>query len=237
MIERYDLDEKEIEAITKLNYVPPAPKKLPVEERTKKDLQGGLMLCKSWGLQPFWVIFGKTKNDQPVFLKDRIYEDDSYNTLYRDDSGYAYLLLPLLPLNNSQLEFVEKVYNDAWSMGLRENFNLFIPFVYGLDIVNLNSVAKDYKENYTVEELRERFYFIFKATESMFPYNYVDGFVWRDDKLMFVPCGTKTPSMQVQARCHILTALLRALGPKISAEIMSTLMNKKYSEFEFTKTK
>ena len=191
------------------------------------------MLCKSWGLQPFWVIFGKVKDDQPIFLKDRIYEDDLYNNLYRDDSGYAYLMLPLLPLNDRQLEFVEKVYKEAWSMGLRENFNLFIPFVYGLDIVNLDSVAKDYKENYTVEELRERFYFIFKATHSVFPYGCPSGFHWRDDKLMFVPIGIA--SMQVQAKCHILTALLRALGPKISAEIMSTMLNKKYSEFEFTK--
>jgi len=235
MIERYDLSKHEIEIIKKLNKVVPAPKKLPVEERTKKDLQGGLMLCKSWGLQPFWVIFGKVKDDHPCFLKDRIYEDDAYNNLYRDSNGYAYLMLPLLPINNSQLEFVEKVYNDCWSMGLRENFNLFIPFVYGLDIVNLNSVAKDYKENYTVEELRERFYFIFKATNSTFPYGQPSGFIWRDDKLEFKPIGMA--SMQVQAKCHILTAILRALGPKISAEIMSTMLSKKYSEFEFTKTK
>jgi hypothetical protein len=235
LIERYELSKEEQVIITKLNYVKPAPKKLPVDQRTKRDLQGGLMLCKSWGLQPFWVIFGKTKDDQPVFMKERIYEEDEYNNLYRDKQGYAYLLIPLLPLNNSQLDFVEQVYNNAWNMGLRESFNLFIPFVYGLDLVNINSVAEDYQEFYTVEELRERFMMVFKATERTFPYNNVNGFVWRDDKLAFVPCGTATPSMQVQAKCHILTAILRALGPVISAEIMSKLMNKKYSKFEFTK--
>lgn len=233
MIERYDLTAHEQEIIKKLNKVIPAPVKLPADQRTKRDLQGGLMLCKSWGLKPFWVIFGKVKNDEPVFLKDRIYEDDAYNNLYRDDSGYAYLMLPLLPLDNKQLEFVEKVYNEAWSMGLRENFNLFIPFVYGLDIVNLDSVAKDYKESYTVAELQERFYFIFKATHSVFPYGCPSGFIWRDDKLEFKPIGIA--SMQVQAKCHILSAILRALGPELSAEIMSKMMNKKYSKFEFTK--
>jgi hypothetical protein len=235
MLDRYDLTKAEQEAIKKLNYTPPAPIKLPIDQRTKRDLQGGLMLCKSWGLQPFWVVFGKVKDDQPCFMKDRIYEDNSYNNLYRDDSGYAYLLIPLLPLDNRQLDFVEQVYSNAWNMGLRESFNLFIPFVYGLDLVNTDKVAKDYKEFYTVEELRERFYFIFKATESIFPYNNVNGFVWRDDKLAFVPCGTATPSMQVQAKCHILTAILRALGPEISAELMSKLLNKKYTKFEFTK--
>jgi hypothetical protein len=235
MLERYKFTIKEQEAITKLNVILPAPKKLPVDLRTKRNLQGGLMLCKSWGLQPFWVIFGKVKDDYPVFLKDRQYEDENYNNIYRDDSGYAYLLLPLLPLDNNQLDFVEKVYSNAWSMGLRESFNLFIPFVYGLDITNIDKVADDYKESYTVEELKERFYFVFKATESIFPYNNVNGFVWRDDKLAFVPCGTSTPITQVWAKCHILTAILRAVGPEISAEIMSKLLNKKYSKFEFTK--
>lgn len=230
MLERYDftLTKEEQLIIKKLN-------KVPVAERTKRDLQGGLMLCKSWSSEPFWVVFGKTINNYPIFMKDKQYEDENYNNLYRDDNGYAYLLIPLLPINNVQLEFVEKVYNDCWSMGLRESYNLFIPFIYGLDIVNTDKVAEDYREFYTGEELREKFWFIFKATNSMFPYNNANGFIWRQDKLAFTPCGTPLPSMQTWARCHILTAILRAIGPEVSAELMSNLTGKPYKKFEFTK--
>jgi len=233
LIERYETTAEDKKVIKLLNVKEKEPEKLPVEERTKKDLQGGHLLCKSWGLQPFWVIFGKVKDDRPVFMKDRQYKDDAYNSLYRDKKGYGYLLIPLLPLNNSQLEFVEKVYDDAWSMGLRECFTYFIPVVYGLDIVNIDKVAKDYKEFYTVEELKERFYSLMKTTSDIFPYNGPNGFVWRDLEKMFKPCGTSTPSIQIQTKCHVLTALLRALGPKISAEIMTKLTGKTYKEFEF----
>jgi hypothetical protein len=232
LIERYDLDEEEQTIIKKLNYVRPAPVKLPVEERTKKDLQGGHMLCKSWGLQPFWVIFGNVES--PVFMKERIFEEDIYNNLYRDKKGYGYLLLPLMPLGDKSVEFAEKVYDDAWSMGLREAFTYFIPMVYGLDITNIDKVAKDYREFYTVEELKERFYHIFESTHKTFPYGCPMGFIWRDVEMMFKPIGSNPTSM-IFARCNILTACLRALGPKVSAEIMSKLTGRTYKEFEFTK--
>jgi hypothetical protein len=233
LIERYKLSTAEEIVIKKLNYIPPAPIKLPVEERTKHDLLGGLMLCKSWGLQPFWVVFGNV--DEPMFMKDRIFEDDINNNLYKDKKGYTYLLLPLLPINNEQLKFVEKVYDNAWNMGLRESFNLFIPFIYAMDIINIDKVAKDYKKFYTGEELRERFWMIFKTTSDIFPYNGPNGFMWRTDKLMFVPCGTTTPSMNVQSKCSVLSALLRAIGPEASAELMSNLTGKTYLKFEFDK--
>ena len=225
-----NVEDKKV--IKLLNVKEKDPEKLPVEERTKKDLQSGHMLCKSWGLQPFWVIFGKV--DKPRFMKNKVYVDDAYNSLYRDKKGYGYLLLPLMPLNNNTVEFAEQVYDEAWDMGLREAFTYFIPMVYGLDVVNINKVADDFREFYTVEELKERFYFVYKTTHSIFPYGCPQGFIWRDLEKMFKPCGwSGDPSTQVQAKCNIMTAFLRALGPEISAEIMSKMTGKKYLKFEF----
>ena len=114
LIERYETTPKQRRVIILLNQIEPDPVKLPKSEQTTDELQGGILLCKSWSTKPFWVIFGNV--DSPVFLKKRIYEDDIYNNLYRDKQGYAYLLLPLLPINDKQLDFVMKVYNEAWEM-------------------------------------------------------------------------------------------------------------------------
>lgn len=233
-IERYPVNLKEKLIIESLNLETPDPVKLPKSEQEIPDLQGGLLLCKSWSLKPFWVIFGKTENDQPRFLKSKIYEDDMYNNIYHDKAGYAYLLIPLMPLGNNQLEFVEEVYHNCWQMGLRECFTYFIPFIYGLDISNINKVATDFKEFYTGEELRERFWAMFRATESIFHYNGPQGFVWRDLQGMFVPTGFGgNETSQIKARCSVLTALLRAIGPEASADLMSNLTGQVHKPFEF----
>lgn len=229
LIKRYDLTPAQNKIITELEMPEPEPEKLPVDEQVKPDLQSGLFLCKSWSPTPFWVVFGKV--EKPTFLKTRIYRDELYNNIYRDKKGYAYLLLPLMPINNRQVEFVTEVYNQAYEMGLRESFNFIIPLVYGLDLVNINEVATDYLETYTPEEIKERFKTVFQMTSSVYPYNYFDGFVWRDDKKRFVPTGGK--SMQINTRCSILTALARAIGGKYAAVITSELTGSRYVEFEF----
>lgn len=228
-IKRYDLTPAQAKIVTELEKPEPEPEKLPEDEQVKPDLQSGLFLCKSWSPTPFWVVFGKV--EKPTFLKTRIYRDELYNNIYRDKKGYAYLLLPLMPINNRQVEFVTEVYNQAYEMGLRESFNFIIPLVYGLDLVNINEVATDYLETYTPEEIKERFKTVFQMTSSVYPYNYFDGFVWRDDKKRFVPTGGK--SMQINTRCSILTALARAIGGKYAAVITSELTGSRYVEFEF----
>lgn len=228
-IKRYDLTPAQNKIITELEMPEPEPEKLPVDEQVKPDLQSGLFLCKSWSPTPFWVVFGNV--ERPTFLKTRIYRDELYNNIYRDKKGYAYLLLPLMPINNRQVEFVTEVYNQAYEMGLRESFNFIIPLVYGLDLVNINEVATDYLETYTPEEIKERFKTVFQMTSSIYPYNGSHGFTWRDDKKRFVPTGGK--SMQINTRCSILTALARAIGGKYAAVITSELTGSRYVEFEF----
>jgi len=179
-LERFEFTPEQIEVIKSLNQPEPEPEMLPVEEQTNPDLQSGLFLCKSWGLEPFWVVFGNV--ERPSFLKVKKYKDDLMNNIYRDKKGLAYMLIPLLPINNRQVEFVKEVYEHAASLGLRENFNFIIPLIYGLDLVNLNEVAANYKETYTPEELQDRFKRVFSMTSSVYPYNGSYGFTWRDDK-------------------------------------------------------
>ena len=229
-LERFEFTPEQIEVIKSLNQPEPEPEMLPVEEQTNPDLQSGLFLCKSWGLEPFWVVFGNV--ERPSFLKVKKYKDDLYNNLYKDKKGLAYMLIPLLPINNRQIEFVTEVYEHACSLGLRENFNFIIPLIYGLDLVNLNEVAANYKETYTPEELQARFKTVFSMTSSIFPYNNFNGFVWRDDKKKFVPTGGEG-TMLIRTRCSILTALARAIGGKYSAVIMSEMTGKRFVEFEF----
>ena len=201
-----------------------------VEEQTKPDLQSGLFFCKSWGFEPFWVVFGNV--ERPCFLKEKKYKDDLMNNIYRDKKGLTYLMIPLLPLNNRQIEFVQEVYEHAYNLGLRENYNFIIPLVYGLDLVNLNEVSQNYKETYTPEELQDRFKRVFQMTNSMYPYDGSYGFIWRDDKKRFVPTGGEK-SMQINTQCSILTALARAIGGKYAAVLTSELTGGRYVEFEF----
>lgn len=230
LIQRYQISNNEVKAIKTITIEDPEPELLPVEEQSNPDLQSGLYLCKSWSDTPFWVVFGNV--ERPSFLKVKKYKDDVYNNLYKDKKGYAYMLIPLLPLNNRQIEFVQEVYEHACSLGLRENFNFIIPLVYGLDLVNLNEVADNYKETYTREELQARFKTVFSMTSSIYPYNNINGFVWRDDKKKFVPTGGEG-TMMIRTRCSVLTALARAIGGKYSAVIMSEMTGNRYVEFEF----
>ena len=230
--ERYETTEEDKNLIQLLNIVPPEPKKLPKDQQTKDDLQGGILLCKSFSPNPFWVIYGKVKDDYPMFMKKRVYEDQDYDGLYRDKQGYGYLLIPLIPVDNRQVEFAEKIYTACWNMGLREAFTYFIPFVYGLDLTDLNSVAKDFRAFYTKEEIRERFMKMFQYASSNYHYNAPGGFCWSDMRKRFV-CVGGYEVHTLMSKCSVMTALLRALDPKEAAEIMSDITGTKYLPFEF----
>lgn len=232
LIERYETTAEDKKVIKLLNVKDKEPEKLPKEQQTTDDLQGGVWLCKSWGLQPFWIIYGKV--DRPKFLKRKIYVDDIHNNLYKDKKGYAYLLVPLMPFGGNQLEFANKVYEEATEMGLRESNAFIIPIIYGMNLVNLNDVATHFREFYTVDEIKERFMQLMTATSATFNYGGTQGFIWSDTKKMFKPSGwSNSPTEQICGRCSVLTSLLRALDPKIAAEVMSKMMNKTYKAFEF----
>lgn len=232
-IEKYNLTLEEIKAIQDLCIIPKEPEILPVEQRTK-EINGGLLLCKSWSKEKFWVIFGKTNKDKPIFMKNKIYVEDIYNNLYKDKNNYAYMLIPLLPLGNNSIEFAYDVYQNAYELGLRECPNYFLPMVYGLDLVNYNSIVDDYKDWYNQDEIIERFEETFKICNSFFPYNSYQGFVWNDIDKCFKPTGTNNPTSKQLSYCSILTCLLRAITNKQTcADLLTKCTGKKYIKIEF----
>jgi len=128
----------------------------PKEEQLKqRKLQSGQLLCKSWGTEPFWVIYGKV--ERPQFLKERKYIEEGLNSLYRDDQKRGYLLIPLYDFSYG---FFEKVYKEAWERGLREHPNYFLTCCYSVEIQNIKNAAQSFFEFYTEEELVERFQLI-----------------------------------------------------------------------------
>lgn len=204
--------------------------KLPKDKQYIPDLQSGLMLCKSFSPTPFWVVFGNV--DKPTFLKEKIYEDDLYNNIYRDKKGLAYMLLPLIPISNKQMEFANQVYDRAFDMGLRESPNYFLPLIYGFELTNLYKVSDSFKESYTQDEILERFEHVLKHTISTYPYNQPNGIVYRDREKRFK--ATSKPTAQVMSLIGLLNALLISIDDKkVVAETMSNTLDKIFKAFEF----
>jgi len=230
--ERYNCTAADLKIIKELNVQDKEPRKLPEDQQYIPDLQSGLYLCKSWSSKPFWLVFGSCRDDEPIFLKTRIYEEDIYNDIYRDKQGYAYLLIPQMPIDNNQLEFVEKIYSRCWEMGLREDFNFIIPIIYGLDVINYMRVSSQYYENYSKAELRDRLKTVFKLTDSVYKYGENNGFRWSDAKKHFVTIPNDS-AISLKAKCSVMTCLVWAMGEKASAEIMSEITGKPYRDFEF----
>lgn len=231
LISRYELSDDQIKVLKELNYEKPLPEKLPESEQYKPDLQGGLFLCKSYSPNPFWLIFGNV--DKPTFLKEKIYVDEIYNNIYRDKNGYAYMLMPLMPINNRQTEFLTGVYDRAFDMGLREHYAFIMPVLYNVGLVNLIEVAKSYKEFYSQEELHKRFETLLRNVSTTHPYNQINGFVYRDRDKRF----HYTSSDTIQAKCDVLTSLSWAIKNKAElAAIMSDVLKHKFSHKEFEKT-
>lgn len=155
-IERGELTEAQKKLITSKTKEKPGPELLPIEEQSTPDIQGGILLCKSWGIQPFWVIMGKV--ELPTFLKEKKYKDDLYNSLHKDINGYAFLMLPLLKLGYQGDQRWE-IFEAAWERGLREHPSFFLPFIYNATYTTKNAQddnAKELANFYTLEELLER---------------------------------------------------------------------------------
>ncbi|MFW6219980.1 MAG: hypothetical protein ACOC33_03995 [bacterium] len=217
-IEKINLPEKDKKKLLSLEKEF-EPEKLSEDEQYIPDLQSGLWLCKSWSIEPFWVVFGNVKS--PVFLKEKIYKDDLYNNIYRDKKGYAYLLMPLMPMNDKQLQFISDVYDRAYDMGLRENFNFIMPLIYNVDLINYNDIVNNYEQWYTKEELNERFKTLLTHVQSIFPYNNPQGFVWDDRRKQFKPTGFSYEApTTITSNCSILTCLIRSMSPEIAKETM-----------------
>lgn len=167
LIKRSDLPSEQVEVLKSLEVPDKKPEMLPEEERCIHNFQNGQLLCKSWNsTTPFWAIYGKV--EKPTFLKDKIYVEDLYNNIYKDKKGYAYMLIPLQPFGAKN--FGEKVYEQAFELGLREHPLYFLPMVYGYSIIHSNEVGRELAEFYSLKEIEERFVNVIKRIyEKSYP--------------------------------------------------------------------
>lgn len=215
-VDKCDLPTKKKDILIKMEE-PFEPEMLPEKEQYRPNLQSGQWLCKSWSNTPFWVIYGNVKS--PRFLKEKIYVNDIYNNHYKDKKGYAYLLMPLMPLDAGDDWFGDLI-DRMLSMGMREHPHFILPILYGVSCSNPNEIAENFKEYYTQEEIKERFELLYNNMVSDYGYNQVHGFVWSQKDSKFVPCGSKTST--IMSKCELLTMLLDASN----ANEFSDLLNK-----------
>lgn len=220
LISRYSLTKKQKEVIASLEQPTEEPKELPTDQQNHPDLQSGLFLCKSFSPSPFWVVFGNVES--PTFLKTKIYEDDLMNNIYRDKKGLAYLMLPLLPLGNNTSEFLCKVYERAYGMGLREAFAFILPLIYGVEFNELKTMVGDLKNFYTEDELMERFKSVLAMSKNGYGYNAVGGFVWKNHSKTFEPCGGNYGL--IRSRCQLLNALYNSISESAAEEILKEFL-------------
>jgi hypothetical protein len=161
LIEETNCDVENHSILKSLEKPDEEPEMLSAEEQYIPDLEEGLMVCKDWADKGFKVVFGNVES--PMFMKKRIYKDDDYNNLYYDSNGFPYMLLPL---NDFSHDFGEKVFSKAWGIGLREHPYFFLPFIYHQTITNPKSVAEEFTNHYSKEELEERLKMVLRSMKT-----------------------------------------------------------------------
>lgn len=150
---RFDFSDEVKETILELNRPYEEPEKLPEEEQYIPNLQSGILLAKTFSVDPVWIIYGNV--DKPTYLKERVFIDNSYNKIYKDEKGYAYLLVPLAPMDITYNDFINKVYDDAFELGIRESHAYFTAIVYNA-IYAINDLVNLIEESFTEKEIVEK---------------------------------------------------------------------------------
>lgn len=182
-----------------------------------KNLQSGLMLCKSFSPKPFWVLFGNVK--EAKFMLD----EDDY--IYRDKRGYGFLLIPTMTIGNVNKfggfksdEFMER----CWSMGLREHPNYFFALIYSLPLATFNDIIKNkvaegFKDLYSKEELLIRYADTYNRISSAYSY------FWYYEKTSNTYITNAKDDFNLQSKIQILNVLLVALDIKNEKEMDENL--------------
>lgn len=201
LLERGSIEAAMHPIIEALESEPEEPEMLPEEEQSIPDLESGHLLAKSFSRDPFWVIYGNV--ERPTFLKKRLYKEEVYNDLYRDKKGFAYLLMPLHDFSPG---FGEKVFDEAYQIGLREEPHFFLHYLYNYPYADLAGVARSLHSFYTVEELEQRLKMSLKKMKSELE------LLYRKHHLTVVKGILKTPgTKEFQTSLQGINALLMAL--------------------------
>jgi len=199
-----------------------------------KDIQSGLMLCKSFSPDPFWVIFGNVKT--PSFLMNT-----KTGYLHRDKRGYGFLLIPTMAIG------IEKCYGDLTineflercsDLGLREHPNYFLGIIYSLVLNSdnkneIDSLAADFKKCYSDDELKIRLATVYTILEESNEYgNYFDkGYYFDKEKVSF-KC-TNRDDWSILSKVQILNIIIKALSISKDIDLYTILstgktLNKSY---------
>lgn len=152
LIERGDFPKKLNKKLLELELSDEKPVELPKDEQTDDSLQSGLLLCKSWGIKPFWVVFANVES--PRFMMKRVYKDDLYNNLYKTKEGYAVMQLPLLDL--SKPLHVNEIFESLAELSLREHPAYFNTMIYNQTYMHTYELVESVADFYTIDELNER---------------------------------------------------------------------------------
>lgn len=102
----------------------------PQSQRRRPPDRGIVLLDAKDRIGPkIWALYGKV--DRPIVLKDDLYLDNARNDFYRDDSGFAFLLLPYAqPDSPDRFEIADAAYRRAVALGVTEKPEVFFTCVY-----------------------------------------------------------------------------------------------------------
>jgi hypothetical protein len=141
------------------------PEKLPLKDQilyNSPEYRKGISICpplKTWGIGKVNVLFGHV--NKPHFLKTKEYVNDLYNSLVRDETGNAYILIPTLTLSPTmRLEF-DQIYQQLFDLSIREEYFMLGNLLFPMLVKELGSkdqtvIIDHWKQYYSKEELEQR---------------------------------------------------------------------------------
>lgn len=123
LVEHYE-GREDYSTLLQLETPPKLPEMLPEEEQFHPKSAGVAEFKSLYGPQgsTIFIAYGNVENCQ--YLRERIYMDDSLNSIVKDSAGRATILVPLMPpgLTSSQASnFIGRVYNESLDLGLHES--------------------------------------------------------------------------------------------------------------------
>lgn len=100
------------------------------EQRRRPPDRGIVLLDAKDRIGPkIWALYGKV--DRPTVLRDDLYIDSALNDFYRDNDGYAFLLLPYTsPDSPDHFAIADAAYRRAVALGVTEKPEIFFTCVY-----------------------------------------------------------------------------------------------------------
>lgn len=113
----------------------------PANERRTPPDRGIIPLAAKERIGPkIWSLYAKV--DQPCILKDDRFIDPSMNDFYRDQNGWAFLLLPYAAEDHpNRAEIADAAYRRAVALGITERPEVFFACLYHFQLPEYRCIA------------------------------------------------------------------------------------------------